>query len=105
MRNSLSGIVKLIRFLKDKDVSTGKKLLFLVPILYFILPFDLVGDFFPVLGQLDDIAVAVVMWPILKKFITSYYESPSSQRYDNSDGKTVDMDKDDYKVDRKLNNL
>ena len=99
MGNKLSGVMKLIQFLKDKDVSTGKKLLFLVPIFYFILPFDLVGDFFPVLGQLDDIAVAVVMWPILKKMISNYYDTPSSQKYDNSDGKTVDMNEDDYKVD------
>lgn len=99
MKNKLSGIMKLIQFLKDKNVSTGKKLLFLVPIFYFILPFDLVGDFFPVLGQLDDIAVAVVMWPILKNLISNYYNTPSSNKYDNSESKTVDMDKDDYKVD------
>ncbi len=98
MKNTLGRVVKLIKFMKDKDVSLGKKLLFLVPIAYLIMPFDLVGDFFPVLGQLDDIAVIVVMWPILKNFISNYYDSPSKSKFDKNDGKTVNMKKDDYDV-------
>ncbi len=76
---SLSYIAKVVRFMRDDEVEFWKKILFLVPVFYLILPFDLVGDFFPVLGQLDDIAVFVVMIPILKNFLSSYYDTPSKK--------------------------
>lgn len=97
MRNTLSGIFKLIKLMKDKDVSMGKKLLFLVPVLYLIFPFDIIGDFFPLAGQLDDLAVIVVMWPILKNLLVDY--NNNNKKFDKKDGKTIDMNRDDYDVD------
>ena len=95
---SLSYISKLIRFMRDDEVDFWKKILFLVPVFYLILPFDLVGDFFPILGQLDDVAVFVVMIPILKRFLSTYYDTPSKNKKDD-DSKTININKDDYKVD------
>ncbi|MGM0410568.1 MAG: YkvA family protein [Bacillota bacterium] len=95
---SLGYIAKIIRFMRDDEVEFWKKILFLVPVFYLILPFDLIGDFFPILGQLDDIAVFVVMIPILKNFLSSYYDTPSTKNKDD-DSKTINMNKDDYKVD------
>lgn len=41
--------------LKDKDVPVYMKLLPLAAIAYVIMPFDLISDFIPGLGQLDDL--------------------------------------------------
>ena len=101
MGKKLSGMIKLIRFLKDKDVPFSRKLLFLVPILYLIFPFDIIGDFFPLAGQLDDIAVIVVMWPILKNLISNYSSFPSSNKFDGDDNKTININRDDYDVEWK----
>ena len=46
------------RLLKDPRVGFGPKLLFLVVLAYVILPVDLLPDFLPALGQLDDLLVA-----------------------------------------------
>jgi len=46
------------RLLKDRRVGFGPKLLFLVVLAYVIWPVDLLPDFIPALGQLDDLLVA-----------------------------------------------
>ncbi|ACL70970.1 YkvA family protein [Halothermothrix orenii] len=97
MRKSLFTLWKIIKFLRDNDVKTGQKLLFLVPFLYLIMPFDVVGDFFPVAGQLDDVAVFVLMWPILKSLISGYEPGEGSGN-DSRDEDTVDMDRGDYEI-------
>lgn len=97
LRSMLYGLLKIIKFLRDNNVKFSKKLLFLIPIAYFLFPFDLIGDFFPIAGQLDDIAVFVVMWPILKKLLADYdpgeYRDSSSSEQDKD---TIDIDQDDY---------
>jgi uncharacterized membrane protein YkvA (DUF1232 family) len=45
------------RLVKDSRVPAGAKLLLVGVLGYLILPTDLVPDFFPGLGQLDDVAV------------------------------------------------
>lgn len=96
---SLWGLIKIIRFLKDKEVNLSKKLLFFVPVLYLLLPFDLIGDFFPLAGQLDDVAVFIVMWPILKKLLSNYTGGNNeNNKTIKNDKNTVNIDKDDYEV-------
>jgi len=47
---------------RDPRVPTGRKLLLVAMIAYLAMPFDLVPDFIPVAGQLDDaIIVALVL--------------------------------------------
>lgn len=96
MSKSLFNMMRIIRFIFDKEVAFKKKFLFLIPILYFLFPFDLMGDFFPLAGQLDDIAVFVLMWPTMKSLITNYNNpsNPKSKKArKNNNKKPIDIDK------------
>lgn len=60
-------IVLLRRLLADPRLSRSRKLAVLLLIAYLALPFDLVPDFIPVAGQLDDaILVALVLRFVLR---------------------------------------
>jgi len=96
MSKSLATVVNIIRLMKDSDVKLSKKVLFLVPVAYLIFPFDLVGDFFPVLGQLDDIAVFVLMWPFLKNLLAKYQNGDPDIEKEKKDPDAIDID--DYTV-------
>ncbi|MFW6000728.1 MAG: YkvA family protein [Bacillota bacterium] len=99
MSKNLAGLINIIRFLKDSDVKISKKALFLVPIAYLIFPFDLISDFFPVIGQLDDIAVFILMWPFLKTILNKYNEgNPEINKEKKADPDAVDLNKNDYTV-------
>jgi uncharacterized membrane protein YkvA (DUF1232 family) len=101
MGKSLISLIRIINYLKADDVSLGKKLLFLVPVIYLLLPFDLIGDFFPLAGQLDDVAVFILMWPILKRLLSNYYGNGSKDASSRSKKKyrdAIDIDEDDYDI-------
>lgn len=97
MAKSIFSLIRIFRFLTDKDVEISKKLLFAVPFVYLLLPIDLVSDFFPLAGQLDDVAVFVLMWPLLKTLLSNYsgidYGGKKKKPKD-----AIDIDKNDYKV-------
>jgi uncharacterized membrane protein YkvA (DUF1232 family) len=60
-------IVLFRRLASDERVSRGRKLLLLALIGYLAMPFDLVPDFIPIAGQLDDaIIVALVLRSVLR---------------------------------------
>jgi uncharacterized membrane protein YkvA (DUF1232 family) len=60
-------IVLVRRLLRDPRVPRRRKLLLVALIAYLALPFDLVPDFIPVAGQLDDvIIVALVLRHVLR---------------------------------------
>jgi uncharacterized membrane protein YkvA (DUF1232 family) len=65
-------IVLMTRLARDSRVSRRRKLLLLALAGYLALPFDLVPDFIPVAGQLDD---AVIVALVLRSFIRSGGES------------------------------
>lgn len=46
--------------LRDPAVPLQAKLVLLLVVAYLAMPFDLVPDFIPVLGQVDDVAVIVI---------------------------------------------
>lgn len=99
MSKSLAGLINIVRFLRDSDVKISKKMLFLVPIAYLIFPFDLIVDFFPVVGQLDDLAVFILMWPFLKSILNKYNEgNPEINKEKKADPDAVDLNKNDYTV-------
>lgn len=57
----LPNMVKLLgRLLKDARVPTAEKALFVGAIVYVISPIDLIPDFLPFIGQVDDIYVVAL---------------------------------------------
>ncbi|MFW6389694.1 MAG: YkvA family protein [Halanaerobiales bacterium] len=100
MSRKIMKLVKVLKFFKDKDVKWTKKLLFLAPVIYFLSPIDFVPDFFLIPGLLDDLAVFIVMWPILTKLLEDYQKDSN-----NSTGKSkkaykdsIDISRDDYNI-------
>jgi uncharacterized membrane protein YkvA (DUF1232 family) len=61
-------IVLVSRLMADNRVPRGRKLLLAGLIGYLALPFDLVPDFIPVAGQLDD---ALIVGLVLRRFLRS----------------------------------
>jgi uncharacterized membrane protein YkvA (DUF1232 family) len=61
-------LVLVGRLLSDARVSRRWKLLLLGLVGYLALPFDLVPDFIPVAGQLDDVIVVTL---VLRRFVRS----------------------------------
>lgn len=69
-----------VKFLKDKQIPKYKKLLFILPIFYIFLPIDLVTDFLPVFGWLDDVVIVTVVWNFFLQELKSYDESEVETR-------------------------
>lgn len=59
-------LVLLHRLVRDGRLPRGQRLLLLALIGYLALPFDLVPDFIPVAGQLDDVLVVAF---VLRRFL------------------------------------
>ena len=60
-------IVLFRRLLRDRRISRARKLLIVALIGYLAMPLDIVPDFIPVAGQLDDaILVAIVLRIVLR---------------------------------------
>lgn len=64
MRNFLMFLPNMVtllgRLLKDARVPTAEKALFLAAIVYVISPLDIIPDFFPFIGQVDDMYVVAL---------------------------------------------
>jgi uncharacterized membrane protein YkvA (DUF1232 family) len=76
-------IVLCSRLLRDPGVPRRKKVLLVALAGYLALPFDLVPDFIPVAGQLDDvIIVALVLRSILRgggeRLVREHWPGPES---------------------------
>jgi uncharacterized membrane protein YkvA (DUF1232 family) len=54
-------IVLFKRLLGDSRVPRSRKLLLVLLVAYLSLPFDLVPDFIPIAGQLDDVVIVVLV--------------------------------------------
>ena len=65
-------IVLVTRLTRDPRVPQRRKLLLLALVGYLALPFDLVPDFIPVAGQLDD---AIIVALVLRNLVRSGGES------------------------------
>ncbi|MFW5985772.1 MAG: YkvA family protein [Halanaerobiales bacterium] len=97
MAKGLTGLFRVFKFLKSREVPITKKLLFLVPVIYFLFPFDLIGDFFPLVGQLDDVAVFILMWPILKSLISNY-SGDDTHSVGGEHKDAIDINEKDYEI-------
>ncbi len=55
-------------YFRDPEVRLLKKLLGVFAVAYVVLPFDLIPDFIPVLGWLDDVGiVSAVAWYLVRQ--------------------------------------
>lgn len=45
------------RLFRDRRVSILPKLLLVLTLVYFVWPFDVIPDFIPVIGEMDDVAI------------------------------------------------
>ena len=61
-------VVVVSRLLRDERVPRRRKLLLAALVAYLALPFDLVPDFIPVVGQLDDVLIVAL---VLRSFLRS----------------------------------
>jgi uncharacterized membrane protein YkvA (DUF1232 family) len=76
-------VVLFKRLLGDERISRSRKLLLGLLVAYLALPFDLVPDFIPVAGQLDDaVLVMVVLRTVLRgagpPLIREHWPGPGS---------------------------
>jgi uncharacterized membrane protein YkvA (DUF1232 family) len=78
-------VVLFKRLLKDERVSRSRKLLLAALVGYLVLPFDLVPDFIPIAGQLDDaIIVLLVLRTVLRgagsELVQEHWPGPASSQ-------------------------
>jgi hypothetical protein len=66
------------RLLRDGRVPRRHKLLLVGLLAYLALPFDLVPDFVPVAGQLDDVLVTAI---VLRAFLRAGGEGPAREHW------------------------
>lgn len=74
-------VVLFQRLLRDQRVPRGSKLLLGALVLYLLMPLDIVPDFIPVAGQLDDaILAALVLRRLLRStdvaIVTEHWSGP-----------------------------
>ena len=63
----------LYRYMFDPGVHWTKKALVVAALAYFIIPFDTIPDFTPIVGYLDDAAVLAAVIKTLGKGFLKYY--------------------------------
>jgi uncharacterized membrane protein YkvA (DUF1232 family) len=70
----ISHLKALKRYMLDKDVKWYRKSVVIAALVYFVMPLDVMPDFAPLLGYLDDIGVVAWTIKFLGNEVTSYYE-------------------------------
>jgi uncharacterized membrane protein YkvA (DUF1232 family) len=64
----------LYRYMRDKNVPWYRKSVVVGALIYFITPIDLIPDFIPFFGYLDDLGVIMATIKFLGKELVPYYE-------------------------------
>ena len=62
----------LYNYFRDPNTSKSKKALIGAGLLYFIIPVDLVSDFIPILGYVDDGVALTYIWSLVSKELKEY---------------------------------
>lgn len=89
---------KLTKYFMDKDIKWSKKVLFIVPFIYFISPITIIPYyFFPLAGLLDNVFVLLIGLYYIKKTIDDYdpYNS-SKNKKDKKKDNVIDISDNDY---------
>ena len=74
-------VVVYQRVLRDSRTPMPAKLFLALAIGYFFMPFDLVPDFIPILGQLDDLVLIPVLIFIALRFVPKDLVSEHRERF------------------------
>ncbi|MCS7069866.1 MAG: DUF1232 domain-containing protein [Anaerolinea sp.] len=60
------------RLLRDRRVAWWIKIIGVLPFVYLVSPIDLIPDFLPVLGQMDDIAILYAGMRLFESLVPEY---------------------------------
>jgi uncharacterized membrane protein YkvA (DUF1232 family) len=90
----------IVRLLRDAGVPRYVKALAVVPVLYVISPLDVLPDFVPVLGQLDDLGVVLLamegLIALCPRDVVDHHRSAILQGQQwspsGSEGQTIDVE-------------
>ena len=66
-------IMALVRYMRDPGVAWHRKAVVVAGLIYFISPIDLIPDFIPVVGYLDDLGVILAVLKFLGHELVPYY--------------------------------
>ncbi|NQW17399.1 MAG: DUF1232 domain-containing protein [Chloroflexi bacterium] len=84
--------------MRDRRVSVGAKILPILALAYVVTPIDIIPDYLPIRGQLDDLFVAAILlglfilsspWHVIREHATG--SKPVDKAADYS-GRTIDTD-------------
>ena len=70
-------LISLVRSYIQKEYTEapyGSMLAIVAMLIYIISPIDLMPDSIPVLGQLDDVAVIALFWPLIETDVRDYVQ-------------------------------
>ncbi len=68
----INTLKKLYLYYKDPATSKAKKSIIGAGLLYFIIPFDIIHDYIPILGYLDDGVAIAYIWSLINKELDKY---------------------------------
>lgn len=71
----LEQVKKLYRYFIDPSTSKSRKALIGAGLLYFIMPFDVINDFIPGLGYLDDGVAIAYVFSLVNKELEKYEDN------------------------------
>ena len=71
-RSVVNQVVLTWKLLRDHRVPFWMKALLIIPFLYVISPIDLIPDFIPVLGQLDDLGIVLLGMRLFESLVPEY---------------------------------
>ena len=95
MARSFKNFMLFYRYLKDRNTSGLTKLLFLLPLVYFISPFDLFPDIIFPFGYLEDVGLLIFSWQMIKRELEKYRLGSNPKKNVNRDN-VVNLNRDEY---------
>jgi uncharacterized membrane protein YkvA (DUF1232 family) len=88
----ISWAVKEFRYytilISDKRISKGPHYLLMAAMVYLLSPLDLIPDFIPIIGKLDDLIIVSILTVIANRFISKEIKKEAREKVneDISDG-------------------
>lgn len=70
IKKVLEKALQLYFILKEKDVPLNIKAIIAIALIYVIFPVDIIPDFIPILGWIDDFIVLIVVLKTVPQYIT-----------------------------------